>query len=53
MTRQGKYAGAARCDWPEVVELAQKILAANEAWKDGQIEPLPPPDEAVLDAQRE
>ena len=20
MTRQGKYAGAARCDWPEVVE---------------------------------
>lgn len=23
-------------DWPEVVELAQKILAANEAWLDSQ-----------------
>ena len=23
-------------DWPEVVELAQKILAADEAWKDAQ-----------------
>ena len=28
------FAGFA--DWPEVVELAQKILAANEAWLDSQ-----------------
>ena len=27
---------AAFADWPDVVELAQKILAANEAWLDGQ-----------------
>ncbi len=88
--------GECPVDWPELVELAQKILAANEAWLDGQtvthvcecafsddtpaicsayvsgvcgfcrtcghdeachtlaeIEPLPPPDEAALDAQRE
>lgn len=25
-----------RSGWPEVVELAQKILAADEAWKDSQ-----------------
>ncbi len=32
--RRSMFAGFA--DWPEVVELAQKILAANEAWLDSQ-----------------
>ena len=34
LTRKAPYAGAGRADWPEFVELAQKILAADAAWKE-------------------
>lgn len=65
--------------WPEVVELAQKILAADARWQKSwrsvdcdhhharegdkfcascgtkleELDSMPPPDEAALDAQRE